>query len=292
MAICFSSNQNRRPSNEDSFCQMEIRMNHEAAVTAMAVADGMGGMEGGKYFSDLAVKIWFGQLQQIMMGESFRGRSIQEQEEALRHFSTDVYKLLGNILYKQGMDKGYNGGTTLTTAIRFWDTFYISNCGDSPVYAMSEGKLRMVGELHNLAGRMVKEGKTNPGTQTYHQNKNLLVRYLGGKEGGIPFVTEIPAAQTDLLILGSDGAFGELTQEEIGNVFAEGGQPEEMLLRLFDQARGTGETDNQTAILYVSDENKRSEFFDLSDGENVVKASSVRERLRIWRDGFRKGSGE
>lgn len=42
----FASEINRRSSNEDSYCQMEIRMNAEAAVKAMVVADGMGGLSG------------------------------------------------------------------------------------------------------------------------------------------------------------------------------------------------------------------------------------------------------
>lgn len=46
MAFFFASEINRRSSNEDSYCQMEIRMNAEAVVKAMVVADGMGGLSG------------------------------------------------------------------------------------------------------------------------------------------------------------------------------------------------------------------------------------------------------
>ena len=51
VAFFFASEINRRSSNEDSYCQMEFRMNAEAAVRAMVVADGMGGLSGGKYYS-------------------------------------------------------------------------------------------------------------------------------------------------------------------------------------------------------------------------------------------------
>ena len=46
MAFFFASEINRRSSNEDSYCQMEIHMNAEAVVKAMVVADGMGGLSG------------------------------------------------------------------------------------------------------------------------------------------------------------------------------------------------------------------------------------------------------
>ena len=55
MAFFFASEINRRSSNEDSYCQMEIHMNAEAVVKAMVVADGMGGLSGGKYYSEAAV---------------------------------------------------------------------------------------------------------------------------------------------------------------------------------------------------------------------------------------------
>ena len=66
MAFFFASEINRRSSNEDSYCQMEIRMNAEAAVKAMIVADGMGGLSGGKYYSEAAVNLWYQELLQIL----------------------------------------------------------------------------------------------------------------------------------------------------------------------------------------------------------------------------------
>lgn len=62
MAFFFASEINRRSSNEDSYCQMEFRMNAEAAVRAMVVADGMGGLSGGKYYSEAAVNMWYQEL--------------------------------------------------------------------------------------------------------------------------------------------------------------------------------------------------------------------------------------
>ena len=34
-------------------------MNAEAVVKAMVVADGMGGLSGGKYYSEAAVNLWY-----------------------------------------------------------------------------------------------------------------------------------------------------------------------------------------------------------------------------------------
>ena len=76
MAFFFASEINRRSSNEDSYCQMEIRMNAEAAVKAMVVADGMGGLSGGKYYSEAAVNLWYQELLQILMSDRFKGNPL------------------------------------------------------------------------------------------------------------------------------------------------------------------------------------------------------------------------
>ena len=84
MAFFFASEINRRSSNEDSYCQMEIRMNAEAAVKAMVVADGMGGLSGGKYYSEAAVNLWYQELLQILMSDRFKGNPLDRQIEILQ----------------------------------------------------------------------------------------------------------------------------------------------------------------------------------------------------------------
>ena len=52
MAFYFASEKTKREINEDSYCQMELRINLEASISAMVVADGMGGLAGGKFYSE------------------------------------------------------------------------------------------------------------------------------------------------------------------------------------------------------------------------------------------------
>ena len=37
------------------------------------VADGMGGLSGGKYYSEAAVNLWYQELLQILMSDRFKG---------------------------------------------------------------------------------------------------------------------------------------------------------------------------------------------------------------------------
>ena len=256
MAFFFASEINRRSSNEDSYCQMEIRMNDEAAVRAMVVADGMGGLSGGKYYSEAAVNMWYQELLGTLMSERFRGNPLDRQIDILQEFSKEIYGKLNQTLYKKGLDAGIKGGTTLSAVIHFWDIIIVSNCGDSPIYALKDGQLRLISEVQNVAEKMVRDGKTSAGSVLYYQNKNRLLDYLGKRAEAHPYCTTFSTEDIDGVLAGSDGAFGDLTSEEIAAVITECKRPQEIIRQIFEKARSAGEEDNQTAIFYFIGEKK------------------------------------
>ena len=251
MAFFFASEINRRSSNEDSYCQMEIRMNDEAAVRALVVADGMGGLSGGKYYSEAAVNMWYQELLVTIMSERFRGNPLDRQIDILQEFSKEIYGKLNQTLYKKGLDAGIKGGTTLSAVIHFWDTIIVSNCGDSPVYSLKDGQLHLISEVQNVAEKMVRDGKTSAGSVLYYQNKNRLLDYLGKRAEAHPYCASFSAEDIDGILAGSDGAFGDLTSEEIVSVIAACKRPQEVVRQIFEKARAAGEEDNQTAIFYL-----------------------------------------
>ncbi len=273
MAFFFASEINRRSLNEDSFCQMEIRMNDEAAVHAMVVADGMGGLSGGKYYSETAVNLWYQALLKTMMNENFRGNPLARQIEILTDFSKDIYGKLGQKLYKNGLDAGMKGGTTLSTVIHFWDTVIVSNCGDSPVYRIKDGEIFLVSEIQNVAGKLLQEGKITSGSVLYYQNKNRLLNYLGKREMEEAQCAILPKSEVDAILIGSDGAFGDLTKEEIQDVVNQAEKPQQVIRNLFDRSREKGEEDNQTAIFYLL-EKKRTE-----KKESFLREQPIKDHL-------------
>ena len=174
MVFFCESLQNKRSRNEDSCCHMDLKMNHEATVSAFVVADGMGGLSAGNLYAKTAVSMWYQELINILMSEDFRDCSLETQIEGLKAFCQDVFEKINQKLYKKGMDAGLKGGTTLTTAIHFWDTWIFANCGDSPIYVMRKDKLELISDIQNLAWQLVREGKTQIGSTLFLQNKNRL----------------------------------------------------------------------------------------------------------------------
>lgn len=261
MAFYFASEKNKRSVNEDSYCHMELRINLEASVNAMVVADGMGGLAGGKFYSETALELWYRGLLKTMMGESFRGCSLHQQIDVLMEFSETIFEKINRFLYKKGLDTGAKGGTTLSAVIHFWDTWMIANCGDSPIYGMKNGTLSLMSEIQNVANQMVKKGTTKEGTTLFYQNKNRLTEYLGKRGEVHPFCRRFPEDTVDYILMGSDGAFGNLSIEEIEQILNRQNPSQQMLQELFEQAKISGEEDNQTAILFVKEEEKNSEMF-------------------------------
>ena len=67
---------------------------------------------------------------------------------------------------------------------------------------------------------MVREGKTARGSVLYYRNKNRLLYYLGKRNECIPYCSVFHAEEADGILMGSDGAFGDLTLEESNRYFA------------------------------------------------------------------------
>ena len=251
MAVYFNSEINRRSVNEDKYCDMEFRLNHEAAVHVMMVADGMGGLTGGQYYSETAVKLFNERLLGVIMDKNFEGSSLEEQAGLLKEFCHQIFQDINQVLYTRGLNAGIKGGTTLTVVIHFWHSFIIANCGDSPAYCLKDGRLRLVSDIQNAAWQMIREGKTSRGSLIYHQNKARLLQYLGRRDPVHPHVTVIEEEEADYLLLGTDGAFGNLSRKRLAGFFDGTTRHQQILTEIFEAARAEGEEDNQTGILYV-----------------------------------------
>ena len=104
---------------------------------------------------------------------------------------------------------------------------------------------------------MVREGKTARGSVLYYQNKNRLLDYLGKRKECIPYCSVFQAEEAEGILMGSDGAFGDLTLEEIQSVLCNCERPQKVIGRIFEKAREAGEEDNQTAIFYLKKEKEK-----------------------------------
>lgn len=257
MAVYLDSRKNGRQDNQDYHLFMEYRINHEAMIRILLVADGMGGLSHGAEASKKAAGKWLIKLQEATLSNKFLGRTLNEQIEYLKVFSSTVMKEINSELYQEFSDNGYSGGTTLTAAIIYWDRIIISNCGDSPayLYRKKENRFEKVSNDHNHAEELLRLGKTEKNSIEYLNQKHLLTDYLGKYKEPNPYVIVLPFLPGDKILIGSDGAFGNLIDDKIFHILQMYSEEENRMIRhIMDLSRENGEEDNQTLIYYSEEE--------------------------------------
>ncbi len=285
MGIFLESRKNKRKNNQDNYCYMEYRINLEAALKVYLVADGMGGLEKGEKFSKLAIETWQHKLLQFIMGEQFSGCSLKEQIDGLYAFSYNVMQEINEEVYQYGLDNGIYGGTTLTTAILFWDQLIVANCGDSPAFLLCEGKLRRLTMEHNVAEQLIRTNKIERGSKTYHEKKNLLTDFIGKYAPAEPHVIRLPYREEDLLIMGSDGAFGDILESELLEILLEN-EDEKMIPTILDYVAQKGENDNQTMILYRGKNEAKEAYIEKVEEDEKEKKKKEKKNASFFRRFF------
>lgn len=256
MAVYFESRKNKRRVNQDHHLYMEYRMNHEAMIKVFLVADGMGGLACGELASSLAAEKWILKLQKLTMSKDFLGKSITDQLELLKMFSFHAIQEINEEVYHELNDQGIEGGTTLTVGILFFHNLILVNCGDSPAYYFNENDkcLMKLSKDQNVAEELVRQGKTTKNSSIYMQKKHMLTDYIGKYKEAMPHVCTLTFQPGDMVILGSDGAFGELKEEEIRKmILGKMEQPNQIIQEIMNTSERMGEEDNQTLILYVEE---------------------------------------
>lgn len=261
MSVYFESRINRRNINQDRYYYMEYRINHEAMLKVFLVADGMGGLSRGEKASALACEKWLSKLQTFTLSDEFLGRTLSEQMESLKRFFGRAVKEINEEVYRELLNQGIEGGTTLTGAILFWDTLMVFNCGDSPAYLLRDDRsfLKLTKD-QNVAEELFRQGKITKDSQTYRQKKHMLTDYIGKYRAAYANVLSLPYQKGDLFLLGSDGAFGSLREEELRSILLEKKEdPQQIIKTIFQKAEEMGEEDNQTMIVFFEEKDKKEE---------------------------------
>jgi serine/threonine protein phosphatase PrpC len=238
-----------REKNQDSLL---------VAEPLFAVADGMGGHQGGEVASATALEV---------LKRSFEnGKSAADLAEAVRRANAKVWD-------KAQMDSSLHGmGTTLTAIARVdidstGDTppevaeegvanppqagasFAVINVGDSRTYLFRGDELEQLTDDHSFVEEMVRAGELSPDEAESHPKRNILTRALGVEptvEADIELVTPYPG---DRLLLCSDGLVRELADDQIASVLRRLKNPDEAARELVQQAKAHGGHDNITVVI-------------------------------------------
>lgn len=227
-----------RQYNEDNYYVFDRLTNHQELGMLIAVADGMGGHNGGDVASQVAVNT-VASYYSTRRKDSPLDRLISTVEQANRQ----IFDL------SQENEGLYGMGTTLTTMVFRGSESHIAHVGDSRAYLYREGQLTQLTDDHSLVAQAVREGILTPEQAARHPQRSIITRALGTRDAVEVDSLTIHVQVGDILVLSSDGLHGFVEDEEIRqyiDIYAK--SPDELAEQLVQAALAKGGNDNVSVI--------------------------------------------
>jgi len=217
-----------------------------AAPPVFAVADGMGGHDGGDVASRIAVE----ELRRLADDGYDPAAADRAVVEALERAQERI-----TAYAEKRRAEGHRSspGTTAVGALlaetEGRPAWLVLNLGDSRCYRLSLGMLEQVSVDHSLVQHLVDSGEITRAEAAHHPERHVVTRALGGPEVPRPDLFLLPLDAAPRLLLCSDGISGMLDDAVIAAVLRDLDDPEEAAERLVEEALHAGGRDNATAVV-------------------------------------------
>jgi protein phosphatase len=224
-----------RDSNEDAFGYFV----ESPSRVIFAVADGVGGYEGGEVASRMAIDATLAayRASPTTWGVAKRlARAVQRANIEI-HDRTLV------------VDELRRMATTLTAAAVFDGMLTAVHVGDCRLFRVRDGSIQQLTKDHTVLAARVRLGllaKEDPRT---HPERGTLTRCLGPELIAAVDRFATPLAQGDVIVIASDGLYVTLSEDDIATVVRERSAREacQMMIEL---ANRKGTSDNLTAAVF------------------------------------------
>jgi serine/threonine protein phosphatase PrpC len=221
-----------RSGNEDSyFC----------GRTVFAVADGLGGHQGGEVASAAAVEPL----------AALDGREFATPAEAAEALAGAIAEANAAIGDQAAANPSLWGmGTTVTAAAVAGDHLQLAHVGDSRAYLLREGSFGQLTTDHTVVGELVRRGRLTPAQAAIHPERSILTRAVG-LDPRIPVDTPDPLELRpgDQVLLCSDGLTEAVPDPDIADVLSREPDGHAACRSLIDTANDNGGPDNITVVL-------------------------------------------
>lgn len=138
--------------------------------------------------------------------------------------------------------------TTLTLMVACWPWMNVMQVGDSRLYVLQEGKLRLVTRDQTVAQMLVDEGQMKASQLKASPLHNVLASAIGSDEA-TPVVTRVDVtSRTTVILLCSDGLTKHVDDDEIERHLKAMKSSEQVCNDLLNLALERGGTDNITIV--------------------------------------------
>ena len=227
-----------RSENQDAYAVFQTGAFHAAVV-----CDGMGGTNGGRVASAIAVSRFEEELRSALRDDMTAAQVRQAMLSAIACANDAIRQEAARNAEYQHM------GTTLVCAVTRPDMAIIGNIGDSRAYLIRSGGIVRITHDHSVVQTLVENGNITAEEARTHPNRNLITRALGPEESTRCDVFEVGFSRGDRLLLCTDGLTVTATDAEICRAVCVEKCAEDSLDHLIALAKAQGAPDNVTAVL-------------------------------------------
>jgi serine/threonine protein phosphatase PrpC len=225
----------RRPDNEDS-CGHFVE-SPESVV--FAVADGVGGYEGGEIASRMAIDITI---------EAYRD-SPPEWGAAKRLYRAITRANIGIHDKALTVPELSRMATTMTAVAVEKGMLAAVHIGDCRLHLIRHSQISVVTKDHTMIGERVRMGMMTEASARTHPERGMLLRSLGRELiASIDRIT-LPLMERDRLILCSDGLYNVLEAKELESITRDV-DADTACRNLVDTANKRGTADNLTCAVF------------------------------------------
>jgi serine/threonine protein phosphatase PrpC len=227
-----------RDDNQDSYCYAEPEGDEEFKTKGrlVMVADGMGGYEGGKVASGIAVDV---------VRSTYMSSATEDPELALTEALTTAHQAIRS--FAREHPECSSMGTTCTAAVLRNGDLYYGHVGDSRLYLLRDSEISQLTRDQTVVERMVEEGLLKAEDVRTHPDRHVLTAAMGVSESlaaELP-VAPIPLLPDDILLLCTDGLYDLVEDAEL-LAMAGQGEPGTACKKLIETAKSRGGYDNIT----------------------------------------------
>jgi protein phosphatase len=249
MKISFASEslQGRREENQDAAWGKVYRRPNGCLRAVAALADGMGGLRGGKRAAELALDT---------IRDATKDPPARDSE--LVPWAKALFDSAHGRISTEGREReSLRGmGTTLVLVLVGEEEIVVAHAGDSRCYRVTAGGAEQVTRDHTVLQEAIDRGLGEKGsiqpTSEYRSLASTLVRGLGAGAGADPDTTSFPVNEGEIFFLCSDGLTGSIVDplvalETLPDELRQHKQLGPALSRLAKMAYEQGSADNITA---------------------------------------------
>lgn len=237
MEVGFKTDKGKKRSNNEDACFVMIR------DKVFIIADGVGGNKSGEIASRTAVNEVAKYVEDNPLDK------IDTSESIARYFNECIKSCnLKIIESSRRFEENRGMATTLVIGYLHNRKIYIFNIGDSRAYYYRDNQLKQITVDHTYVNSLVEAGLISKAEAEIHENKNMITRAVGAEYAVEADEFQLDIKKDDIILMCTDGLYGEVPDEEIIDVLKEENAMGEKCRKLIDMANENGGNDNITII--------------------------------------------